>query len=141
MVQAAINMPLTVYGHGTQKRTFLNINDTLQCVELAIKNPAKPGVYKVRNQFTETFDIMELANLTKKAAFSIGLNLKIKKLKNPRVEMTKHYYKPTNKSFLKIGLNPKKLNVDFIASNLKKIYEKKILIDKKIIQPKIKWKN
>ena len=95
----------------------------------------------MRNQFTETFDIMELANLTKKAAFSIGLNLKIKKLKNPRVEMTKHYYKPTNKSFLKIGLNPKKLNVDFIASNLKKIYEKKILIDKKIIQPKIKWKN
>ena len=54
--------------------------------------------------------------------------------------MTKHYYKPTNKT-LKIGLNPKKLNVDFIASNLKKIYEKKILIDKKIIQPKIKWKN
>ena len=126
MVQAAINMPLTVYGHGTQKRTFLNINDTLQCVELAIKNPAKPGVYKVRNQFTETFDIMELANLTKKAAFSIGLNLKIKKLKNPRVEMTKHYYKPTNKSFLKIGLNPKKLNVDFIASNLKRFMRKNI---------------
>lgn len=141
MVQAAINMPLTVYGYGTQKRTFLNINDTLQCVELAIKNPAKPGIYKVRNQFTETFDIMELANLTKKAAFSIGLNLRIKKLKNPRVEMPKHYYKPTNKSFLKIGLNPKKLNVDFIASNLKKICENRILIDKKIIQPKIKWKN
>lgn len=141
MVQSAIRMPLTVYGKGTQKRTFLNINDTLQCVELAIKYPAKPGIYKVRNQFTEVFDIMELAVLTKNAASKIGIKLKIKKIDNPRVEMSKHYYKPTNKSFLKIGLSPKKLNTRFIENILIKIYEQKHLIDKRIIYPKIKWKN
>jgi UDP-sulfoquinovose synthase len=141
MVQSAIRMPLTVYGQGTQKRTFLNINDTLQCVELAIKYPAKPGVYKVRNQFTQVFDIMELAILTKNAASKIGIKLKIKRIDNPRVEMSKHYYKPTNKSFLKIGLSPQKLNTEFIENILIKIYEQKHLIDKKIIYPKIKWKN
>ena len=60
MVQAGTNLPLLVYGSGNQTRTFLNINDTLQCVELAIKNPAKQGEYKVRNQFTEVFNIKEL---------------------------------------------------------------------------------
>ena len=80
MVQAAINMPLTVYGHGTQKELFKHKRYTHQCVELAIKKSAKPGVYKVRNQFTETFDIMELANLTKAASF-YRFEFKNKKIK------------------------------------------------------------
>jgi hypothetical protein len=67
--------------------------------------------------------------------------MKIKRIDNPRVEMSKHYYKPTNKSFLKIGLSPQKLNTEFIENILIKIYEQKHLIDKKIIYPKIKWRN
>jgi UDP-sulfoquinovose synthase len=38
-VQAVIGHPLTVYGEGGQTRGFLNIRDTLQCVELAVANP------------------------------------------------------------------------------------------------------
>src|SRR6266700_3607073 len=38
-VQAVIGHPLTVYGEGGQTRGFLNIRDTLQCVELAANNP------------------------------------------------------------------------------------------------------
>ena len=48
LVQAIINHPLTVYGGGTQIRGYLNINDTLKCIELAIKNPPKPGVLDIK---------------------------------------------------------------------------------------------
>ena len=136
---AAINKPLTVYGSGNQTRTFLNINDTLQCIELAIKNPAKKGEYKVRNQFTETFSVYELAKLTQSAAKKVGINLEINLIKNPRVELEKHYYNPTNKSFLKIGLKPIKLTTEYIQQNIKRILNSNVKIDKKIIDPKIKW--
>src|SRR5437588_4231758 len=60
-VQAVIGHPLTVYGSGTQTRAFLNLRDTLQCVELAIDNPAAPGEFRVFNQFTEQLSVRELA--------------------------------------------------------------------------------
>lgn len=139
LVQAAINQPLTIYGKGEQIRTFLNINDTLQCIELAIKNPAKAGEYKVRNQFTETFSINEIAKLVLKAAKNIGLKGNIKYLKNPRTELLKHYYKASNKSFLNIGLKKKKLDILFLQKTILKIIENKNLVDKKTINPSIKW--
>ena len=40
-VQAVIGHPLTVYGNGSQTRGFLNIRDTLQCVELAVEQPGR----------------------------------------------------------------------------------------------------
>ena len=141
LVQAAMEQPLTVYGKGTQIRTFLNINDTLQCIELAIKNPAKIGEYKVRNQFTETFSILDIAKLVMSAAKIIGLKSKIQYLSNPRTEMPKHYYKASNKSFLKIGLKKRILSKEFIIKNILKIIKNKKLIDKKIIKPSITWKS
>lgn len=141
MVQAVCGSPLTIYGSGNQKRTFLNINDTLKCIELAIKKPAKNGEYKVRNQFTEVFDINELAELVKVSAKELGIKVKIKKIKNPRTELSKHYYKPSNKSFLKIGLKPIYLNKEFIKETILYIQKYKANIDKKILVPKIKWKN
>ena len=62
-VQAVIGHPLTVYGKGGQTRGFLNIRDTLQCVELAVGNPADEGEFRVFNQFTEQFSVSELAEL------------------------------------------------------------------------------
>ena len=139
VVEAAANKPLTIYGEGTQQRTFLNINDTMKCVELAIKNPAKKAEFRVRNQFTEIFSVKELALLVQKSAKKIGLNVKIDYLKNPRVEMSKHFYKPTNKSFLKIGLKPKKISEDFLIAQIKKIQKNINNIDISSIKPTIKW--
>ena len=139
MVQASIGKPLLVYGKGNQTRTFLNINDTLQCVELAIKNPALKGEYKVRNQFTEIFTIKELALLVKESAKKIGIKTKIKYIQNPRKELSKHYFNPSNKSFLKLGLKPRKLNTKFVQTNIKKILIQKDNVDLQTISPKIKW--
>ena len=67
-VQAVIGHPLTVYGKGGQTRGFLNIRDTLRCVELAAENPAELGEFRVFNQFTEQFRVSELAELVQKCS-------------------------------------------------------------------------
>ena len=79
-VQAVIDHPLTVYGSGMQTRGFLNLRDTLQCVELAVLNPAAPGEFRVFNQFTEQFSVLELAELVRRAGRELGYDVAIKRL-------------------------------------------------------------
>src|ERR1700680_1776586 len=64
-VQAAVGQPLTVYGKGGQTRGFLDIRDTLQCVRLSVENPPAAGEYRVFNQFTEQFSVLQLAELVR----------------------------------------------------------------------------
>lgn len=141
ILKASIGIPLTIYGEGSQKRTFLNINDSLKCIELAIKNPPKISEYKVRNQFTEVFSIKDIAKKVIKASRQIGLKTKYIKIKNPRSELKKHYYNPSNKSFLKLGLKPILFNERFIQAQIKTVLKFKNNVDRRIIYPSIKWKN
>ena len=71
---------------GRPDRGFLNIRDTLQCVELAVTNPAELGEFRVFNQFTEQFSVAELAELVKRSAAELGIPVEIKRFPNPRVE-------------------------------------------------------
>ncbi|MBI2099161.1 NAD-dependent epimerase/dehydratase family protein [Candidatus Uhrbacteria bacterium] len=139
-VQAVAGMPLTVYGKGGQKRGFLNIRDTLQCVELAVLNPGAPGEFRVFNQFTEVFSIMELAETVARAAAKLGIDVKIEHLENPRIEKEEHYYNPKNDKLLGLGLVPTKLSEELVNSMLVKIKNAERLIDKSVILPKIKWR-
>jgi len=138
-VQAVAGEPITPYGKGEQKRAFLNILDTLQCVELALLNPPKSGEFKIFNQFTEVFSINELANIVKNAAEKMGIRAKIKNIKNPRSEEEKHYYNPINKNFLDLGLKSNKLSDVLVNSMLKKIEENRDNIVRDTIKPRIKW--
>jgi UDP-sulfoquinovose synthase len=105
-VQAVIGHPLTVYGEGGQTRGFLNIRDTLQCVELAVANPGELGEFRVFNQFTEQFSVAELAELVKRAAGEVGLEVAVKRFPNPRIEAEQHYYNATNTKLHDLGLQP-----------------------------------
>ena len=49
LVQAVCGIPLTVYGAGGQTRGYLNLNDTMQCIQLAVQNPPKKGELKIYN--------------------------------------------------------------------------------------------
>lgn len=138
--QAVAGIPLTVYGSGSQKRGFLNIKDTLACVELAALNPAKAGEFRVFNQFTETFSVMDLAERVKKAGESLGLSVQIKNLPNPRVEKEDHHYNPKNTSLLSLGLKPHYLSEEFVARMIKKITSHKEHIDPHVVHPTIQWK-
>ncbi|MCE7995861.1 MAG: NAD-dependent epimerase/dehydratase family protein [Roseivirga sp.] len=139
LVQAVAGVPLTVYGKGGQIRGYLNLNDTLQCVELACMNPAGAGELKIYNQLTETFSVNELAAIIKRVGDSIGLNVEIKPIPNPRKEPEDHYYNPKNTGLLDLGLKPHYLTDDLTASMLEKVIQFKDLIDESKIMPRVIW--
>ena len=139
IVQAVAGIPLTVYGSGKQIRGYINLVDTVKCVNIALKNPAKKGSLEIYNQFTEQFSVNELADKVKKALKNIDIDVKIKKIKNPRIESEKHYYNAKNKKMKKLGLKPALLTDEIIieiAMFIKKYIKN---IDKKIILPKSAW--
>ncbi|MGC1968318.1 MAG: NAD-dependent epimerase/dehydratase family protein, partial [Candidatus Acidiferrales bacterium] len=105
-VEAVVGHPLTVYGKGGQQRGFLDIRDTVRCIELACLQPAGPGECRVFNQFTERFSVLQLAQLVKSAAEKIGLEVKISHLPDPRVEAEEHYYNAKHSKLIDLGLEP-----------------------------------
>ena len=105
-VQAAIGRPLSVHGKGGQTRGFLDIRDTVRCIELAALNPPAAGEYRVFNQFTEQFSINDLAERVKHARAEHGLPTEIVHQPNPRVELDTHYYNAKHQHLLDLGLEP-----------------------------------
>ena len=103
-IEAAIGHPLTVHGEGGQTRGYINIRDTMRCIELALENPAKSGEYRVFNQFTEQFVVSELAHLVKDAAEHKGRTVEIRHVPDPRVEAEKHYYNAKHTKLIDLGL-------------------------------------
>jgi len=115
-VQAAADHPLTVYGRGGQTRGFLDIRDTVRCVELACLNPANPGECRVFNQFTEQFSVLELAHMVQGAARKLGVTVKIDHLPTPRVEAEEHYYNAKHSRLIDLGLRPHYLSDSLLDS-------------------------
>lgn len=139
-VQAAVGHPLTVYGKGGQTRGYLDIRDTVQCVELAIANPAKPGEFRVFNQFTEQFSVNQLAALVTKAGAKLGLDVQTTNVPNPRVEAEEHYYNAKHTKLIDLGLQPHLLSDSLLDSLLNFAIKYEDRIDKKQIMPSISWK-
>jgi len=139
-LQAVIGHPLTAYGKGGQTRGYLNIVDTMQCVELATLNPAGPGEYRVFNQFTEQFAVNELADLVQRAGAEYGLDVKVDHLDNPRVEAEEHYYNAKHSALLDLGLKPHYLSETLVESMFAKIEEHKDRVITKAIMPKTLWR-
>ncbi len=137
--QAVIGHPLTVYGQGGQTRGFLNIRDTLQCVELAVLEPAARGEMRVFNQFTETFSIRELAEQVQKASVDMGLQVDIRSIENPRTEAAEHYYNPTHTKLLDLGLQPHLLSADLVSGTLHTLMQHRDRIIAEAIAPRTTW--
>ncbi|MFN6486584.1 MULTISPECIES: NAD-dependent epimerase/dehydratase family protein [unclassified Nostoc] len=138
-IQAAIGHPLTVYGKGGQTRGFLDIRDTVRCVELAIANPAEAGEFRVFNQFTEQFSVGDLALMVKKAGNAMGLKVEINHLDNPRVEKEEHYFNAKNTKLLDLGLQPHLLSDSLLDSLLNFAIKYQTRVDGKQILPKVSW--
>jgi UDP-sulfoquinovose synthase len=135
-----IGHPLTVYGKGGQTRGYLNIVDTLQCVELAVTHPADPGEYRVFNQFTEQFSILELAQKVQEAGRDVGIDVIWQHYENPRIEAEEHYYNATHTKLLDLGLEPHLLSDTLIESMFSAIegYKDRVIEDH--INPKTRWR-
>ncbi len=138
-VQAVVGHPLTVYGSGGQTRGYLNIKDTLRCVELAAMNPADRGEFRVFNQFTEQFSVSELAALVQNCAAEVGFEVAIEGYPNPRVELEQHYYNASNQKLLDLGLEPHLLGKELVQSVLGIIKRHRDRVIGRAITPKTKW--
>src|SRR5580692_11141327 len=139
-VEAVIGHPLTVYGKGGQQRGFLDIRDTVRCVELACLQPAAPGECRVFNQFTERFSVLELARLVQTAAAKIGLDVEISHLPDPRVEAEEHYYNAKHSKLIDLGLEPHYLSENLLDSLLKIAVRYQDRIDSSLIMPRVNWR-
>jgi UDP-sulfoquinovose synthase len=139
-VQAAIGHPLTVYGRGGQTRGFLDLRDTIRCVELACVHPAAPGECRVFNQFTEQFSVLELAVLVQSAAKKLGLSVEIDYLPDPRVESEEHYYNAKHSKLLDLGLEPHLLSDSLLDSLMNIAIEYRDRIDTTTLLPKVDWR-
>ncbi|MCL6632127.1 MAG: NAD-dependent epimerase/dehydratase family protein [Alicyclobacillus herbarius] len=139
-IQAAIGYDLTVYGKGGQTRAFLDIRDTLQCVELAALHPADPGEFRVFNQFTEQFSVLELAERVQKVAAEMGIQANIAHLPNPRVEKEEHYYNAVHTRLLDLGLKPHLLSDELIHDLIKTAERYRDRVDTSVIAPTATWR-
>ncbi len=138
--QAALGHPLTVYGKGGQTRGFLDLRDTVRCVELACENPAKPGEFRVFNQFTEQFTVLQLAEMVKKAGSELGLKVQIDHLADPRVEAEEHYYNAKHSNLIELGLKPHLLSNSLLDSLINIAIRYRDQIDASLFLPQVNWR-
>ncbi len=138
-VQAVVGHPLTVYGKGGQTRGFLNIIDTLQCVRLAVENPAAGGEFRVFNQFTEQFSVNELAEIVRRVGGGMGINVSVESVPGPRIEAEEHYYNAAHTKLVELGLHAHPLTDDVVIRMIETVarYKDRILVGP--IAPKTRW--
>ena len=104
--QAAIGHPLTPFGEGRQRRGFIALRDSMQCLTLALEHPPDPGEYRVFNQFQEVYGLGELAQMVQRVAAGLGLDVEICPVENPRLEAAEHHYAPDHQHLLDLGYEP-----------------------------------
>jgi len=137
-VQAAIGHPLTVYGKGGQTRAMLDIRDTLACVELACLNPADVGEFRVFNQFTESFSVLDVAERIVRIA---GGDATIESIPGPRVEAEEHYYSAVTTKLPSLGLKPHLLTDETIARLIEICRQHKSRVNFEAIRPTVNWRS
>jgi UDP-sulfoquinovose synthase len=139
--QAVIGHPLTVYGKGGQARGFLPMRDSMQCLTIAVENPALSGEYRVFNQFEECYTVAALAELVRQAGDDIGLDIEVQHYDNPRKELEAHYFKPDRHHLIKLGYQPThdvKAELRIMLADLVQ-HRERILEKENVLIPDVRW--
>lgn len=139
--QAVISHPLTIYGSGGQRRGFLPLRDSVECLTLAIEHPASHGEYRVFNQFEQTYTVAQLADIVLEEARLLGLPVSIQPFENPRVEMQDHYYRPDRQRLIDLGYRPRGEIRSEIRQMLVDVLPHRDVVEKysSLLIPDIRW--
>ena len=140
IIQAINGIPLTVYGTGGQTRAFINIRDSVKCIELAIENPPENGERpKIFNQMTETRTLTQLAELVAANASGTNVPATVQFIENPRKELIENTLNVSNKQFLELGLEPTLINANSIQKTVEEftLYQNRFNI--RNVMPSSKW--
>ena len=139
--QTVIGHPLTLFGKGHQKRGFLPLRDSMQCLTIGLENPPKAGEYRVLNQFQEVYEVTELAEKVVRVAADLGLKAELRHLENPRQELEEHRYQPDHQNLLDLGYKPThdvEAEIKLMLTDLMK-YRERIEERKEVLVPDIRW--
>jgi UDP-sulfoquinovose synthase len=139
--QASIGHPLTVFGSGSQTRSFLPLRDSIRCLTLVIQNPPRPGEYRVINQFDQCHAVSEIAELVQRAGQQRGMEVAIDCYDNPRIEPEHHYYNPDRQKLVELGYIPSGQIVAELALMLEDLTANRdrILAKRDLLVPDIRW--
>lgn len=139
--QAVLGQPLTPYGKGHQRRGFLPLRDSMQCLTLAIENPAQAGECRVFNQFEEVYDLTDLALKVQKVGKTLGLDVDVRNVENPRLELEEHYFNPDHQHLLDLGYQPTHDMEAELERMLKDLirYRERIEARSESLMPDIRW--
>ena len=137
MIQAAAGEPLTVYGKGGQTRGFLDIRDTLACVELAIPPQRRPASSACS---TSSPNPSLSSDLAQKVSDAAG-GARIVHLDDPRVELEEHYYRAAHTKLLDLGLMPFLLGDELLADLLSIARTHIDRMDRAALEPKVLWRS
>jgi UDP-sulfoquinovose synthase len=139
--QAVIGHPLTVFGSGGQKRGFLPLRDSINCLTLIVEHPPTAGEYRVINQFDACYTVSDIAALVQQAGQGIGLETVVAHYDNPRAEAEHHYYNPDRQRLLDLGYVPSGQPLDEMVTILQDLlpYRDRILAKREVLIPDIRW--
>jgi UDP-sulfoquinovose synthase len=137
VIQAVLGQPLTVYGKGGQTRGLIDIRDTVECIRLAVENPADRGEFRVFNQLTATMSVSEIADLV---ADAFPGPVQIENLDNPRVEQPEHHYNVKHTGLVGLGLEPHLLSDTLIESMFDIVGANKHRVNVDRMLPQVRWR-
>jgi len=140
--QAVTGYPLTPYGKGRQRRGFIALADSIQCLTIAIENPPGRGEYRVFNQLDEIYGINELGDMVVTAARRLGINAELESIENPRVEMEEHFYKVDSVRLKALGFKPTRSIDEELEIMLRDLihFKDRIRVKRHVIAPTIRWR-
>lgn len=143
VIQSILGLPLTIYGEGRHKRSFLSLNDSVQALMLAVKNPAQNGRVQTWNQLSEWWSMNGLASLvTRVAKDGFGLEVERTWIDTPRMEHTgEHYYHYVTDKLESLGYKPTR-QVDQEVSHMFETLlpmKDELFPLESVVEPKIKF--
>ena len=135
-----LGIPLTIYGKGKHKRSFLSLNDSVQALMIALENPAKKGEVQTWNQLSEWHSMNNIALMVIDACSDLGIYVDLQHIKTPRMEKTDdHYYNFITKNLTSKGYVPTrtikeeiKYCIDILKNNKNDIEKYKSVVLPKI---------
>lgn len=142
-VQAILDIPLTIYGDGKHKRSFLSLNDCVQALMIALHNEPNTGEVQTWNQLSEWHSMNRIAEMVVEAGKKFGMDVKTQHIKTPRLERTDdHYYNLITNNLTSKGYVPTRTidqEIKYVIENLE-IYKKTLDKYKSVVIPRIEFK-
>ena len=141
--QAVLGLPLTPYGKGLQKRGFLPLRDSIQCMTLLLEEPPKAGEYRVVNQLEDVYDVTTLAETVARVGREVlGREVVIENIPNPRIEAEVHEYDVATDNLRALGYEPTHDMAGELVGVLTDLatVEDRLRSHAEAVMPKVNWR-